>query len=252
MECEEARKRIVDFFYDELEPDTMSSLQEHLARCDNCSEYKQEVQSAVQCLEQQKEIQSSIDLVALHDAIERKSRTWSLFSYRLPVWGTVLFVLFGIVLSAFALTKTEVQYTNNTLTIRFGEPTVVQQAQPQTDPIAQAKLQAKLQAKIDDLTKRTDKILTEYKKDQLKFQSQLTKEMRDSHNTTLKMIKDYESRRDVQLANLVQQIQLQHYQSLVAMKNEFELLASQTEKEFKRSYSTMAAMAGLLSYQSGQ
>jgi hypothetical protein len=186
--------------------------------------------------------------VALHDAIERKSRTWSLFSYRLPVWGTVLFVLFGIVLSAFALAKTEVQYTNNTLTIRFGEPIAVQQTQPQTDPIAQAKLQAK----IDDLTKRTAKILAEYKKDQLKFQSQLTKEIRDSHNTTLKMIKDYESRRDIQFASLVQQIQLQHYQSLVAMKNEFELLASQTEKEFKRSYSTMATMAELLSYQSGQ
>jgi hypothetical protein len=248
MECEEARKRIVDFFYDELEPDTMSSLQEHLARCDKCSEYKQEIQSAIQCLDQQKEIRSPVDLVALHDAIERKSRAWSLFSYRLPVWGTVLFVLFGIVLSVFALTKAEVQYTNNTLTIRFGEPIAVQQALPQTDPIAQAKLQAK----IDDLTKRTAKILTEYKKDQIKFQSQLTKEMRDSHNTTLKMIKDYESRRDVQLANLVQQIQLQHYQSLVAMKNEFDLLASQTENEFKRSYSTMAAVAGLLSYQSRQ
>jgi len=248
MECEEARKRIIDFFYDELEPDTMSSLKEHLARCDNCSEYKQEVQSAIQCLDQQKELQSSIDLVALHYAIERKSRKWSLFSYRLPVWGTALFVIFGIVLSAFTLTKTEVQYANNTLTIRFGEPIAVQQTQSQTDPTAQASLQAK----IDDLTKRTAQALTEYKKDQLRFQTQLTKEMRNSQNSVLRVVKNYESKRDVQLASLIQQIQLQHYQSLVEIRKEYELLALNTEKEFKRSYSTMAAMAGLLSYQSEQ
>jgi len=87
MECQEARKQIVDLFYDELERDKLSSLEDHLAGCEACSEYKQEIQSAIQCLDQQKEFQSSIDLLALHNAIEKKrNHSWSPFNYRLPVW----------------------------------------------------------------------------------------------------------------------------------------------------------------------
>jgi len=246
MKCEEARKQIVDFFYDELEQDKLSSLEVHIAECESCSEYKQEIQSAIQCLDQQKESQSSIDLLALHDVIEKKrNHSWSLFNYRLPVWGTALLVIFGIMLSALALSKTEIQYTNSTLTISFGGAI----NKPQTEQNKDQVLQAKLQAKIDDLAKKTAQNIAEQKREQLKFQAKLTKNMENSQKAVLKVIKDYESRRDTQLTNLVQQIQLQHYQSLVEIRKEYEFLALNTEKEFRRSYSTMAAMAGLLSYQ---
>jgi hypothetical protein len=151
-------------------------------------------------------------------------------------------------LSALALSKTEIQYTNSTLTISFGGTI----NEPKTEPTADQILQAKLQAKIDDLAKRTAQSIAEQKKEQLEFQTKLTKNMENSQKAVLKVIKGYESRRDTQLTNLVQQIQLQHYQSLVEIRKEYEFLALNTEKEFRRSYSTMAAMAGLLSYRSGQ
>jgi hypothetical protein len=246
MECKEAKKQIVDFFYDELDQDKLSSLENHIAECEACSEYKQEIQSAIQCLDQQKEFQSSIDLTALHNAIERKqSHSWSLINFRMPVWGTALLVLLGILLSILALSKTEIQYTNSTLTISFGGAINKPQSEQNNDQI----IQARLQAKIDDLAKRTAQSIAEQKREQLKFQAKLAKNMENSQKVVLKVIKDYESRRDTQLTNLVQQIQLQHYQSIVEIRKEYEFLALNTEKEFRRSYSTMAAMAGLLSYQ---
>jgi len=249
MECKEARKRVVDFFYDELEQGKLSSLEDHLARCEACSAYKQEIQSTIQCLDQQKELQSSVDLVALHNSIEKKQRqSWGLVNFRMPVWGTALLVILGVMLSTLALSKTEVQYKNSTLTISFGGTI----NEPKTEPTADQILQAKLQAKIDDLAKRTAQSIVEQKKEQLEFQTKLTKSMEKSQKAVLQIVKNYESKRDNQLASLVQQIQLQQYQSLVEIRKEYEFLALNTEKEFRRSYSTMAAMAGLLSYQPGQ
>lgn len=239
MDCEKAKQNIVDFFYDELDRDDLSSLEDHLLACSSCSEYKQEIQSTMECLDQQKEVKSNIDLMALHNSIEKKK--WSFPNFRLPVWATAFLVLFVIVLSSLALSKAEFQYANNTLTIRFGEAYV----EEKTEPVDQAKIQAQ----IDDLKKKNDQILLEQKKSQLRFQIQLTKEMKEYQRSMIRLVKDYESNRDVQIAKVIQQIQLQNYQSLVAMKNDFDVFASRTENEFKRSYTTMASMAELLSYQ---
>lgn len=239
MDCEKARQNIVDFFYDELGKDDLSNLDDHLLTCPSCSDYKQEIQSTMECLDQEKEVRSNIDLMALHNSIEK--RKWSFSSFRLPIWGTAFLVLFAVVISSLALSKAEFQYANNTLIIRFGQAYV----EEKTEPIDQTKIQAQ----IDDLKKRSDLILAEQRKSQLRFQTQLTKEMEEYQKSVIKLVKDYESNRDVQIAKVIQQIQLQNYQSFVAMKNNFDVFASRTENEFKRSYTTMANMAELLSYQ---
>jgi len=238
MECEKARENIINYFYDELDSNDLTSLEDHLAVCNSCSEYKQEIQSIVECLDQQKEVRSDIDLMALHNSIEKK-RSFS--NLRLPVWATAFLILFVIALSSLALSKAEFQWANNTLTIRFGGAYIEEKAEPVE--------QAKIQAQIDDLKKKNDRILTEQKKEQLRFQIGLAKNMDEYQRSLIKLLNDYESNRDVQIAKLIQQIQLRNYQSLMAMRNDFDVFASRTENEFKRSYVTMATMAELLSYQ---
>lgn len=235
MDCEKAKEKIIDLFYDELDPNGLAILEDHLTVCDSCSEYKQKIQSVIECLDQQKEFQSNIDLITLHDSITKKK--WEFSHLRIPIWATAFLVLLAIVLSYLALSKAEIQYAKNTLTIRFGEA------------IAEPVDQMKFQEKLDDLEKRTARILAEQKKEQLQLQTQLTKEMEKYQKMMLELIRNYESDRNVQLAKLIQQIQIQNYQSLMAMKNEFDIFASKTENEFKRSYITMAE---LLSYQGRQ
>ena len=48
-----------------------------------------------------------------------------------------------------------------------------------------------------------------------------------------------------QLIDVFEQMQFQQNQTLLAIQKELEILASQTEDEFERSYLTMAAMAEL-------
>lgn len=244
MECEKIKKLIIDFFYDEINPNDISELNNHLAKCINCSEYKQEVESAIKCLDKQKEVSSSIDISALHNAIEQKRR-WNPTKYRLPVWASAFFVLLGIILSAFALSKTEIQYGSSTLTISFGQPIKEEQPKEQID-------YNKIYAEIGKVSQKTAYTLEQYKKEQLSYQDKLSKELSDYRAETANLIGKYDQQSNLRTAQLVQQLQLQHYQSLVAMKKEFEFLASQTENEFKRSYMTMAAMAEALSYNGGQ
>ena len=52
MDCEQARQLVVDSMYDELPPESVPELQEHLAGCEACSIYKEGVQQALECLNQ--------------------------------------------------------------------------------------------------------------------------------------------------------------------------------------------------------
>ena len=246
MDCEKAKKLIVDFFYDELDSDEVSGLDDHLAKCDDCSEYRQEIELSIKCLDKQEEVASSVNLSALHEAIEQK-RSWNPFKYRIPVWATALFIIFAVAISAFALSKAEIQYGNNTLTISFGQP-IKEQPKEQTVSIDYDKIYAE----IDKVAQKTAYTLEQYKKEQVSFQDKLSKELSDYRTETASLIGEYDQQNNQRTAQLIQQLQAQHYQSLVAIKDEFEFLASRTQNEFERSYMTMAAMAEVLSYNGGQ
>lgn len=243
MDCEKAKKLIVDFFYDELDSDEVSGLDDHLAKCDDCSEYRQEIELSIKCLDKQEEVPSSVNLSALHEAIEQK-RNRNPFKYRIPVWATALFIIFAIAISAFALSKGEIQYGNNTLTISFGQP-IKEQPKEQID-------YDRIYAEIDKVAQKTAYTLEQYKKEQVNFQDKLSKELGDYRIEMANLISEYDQQSSQRTAELVQQLQAQHYQSLVAIKDEFEFLASRTQNEFERSYMTMAAMAEVLSYNGGQ
>jgi hypothetical protein len=220
MDCERARELILESLYDELPSELGFELQEHLAECEDCSGYKEEIQGTLECLNQMEEVREPVDLAALHDAIEKRRRVWQFAHRRWPVWAAVVGVC-GIVLSIFTLFVSEIRYEDNALTIRFNGQ--------ETDP----------------LSERTARTLAAYREDQLRFQKQVSDELRTSVATLSEMIDQYESQRDKQLAGAFQQMQVQQHQVLVAIQKELEILTSQTEDEFKRSYLTMAALANL-------
>jgi len=220
MDCEQARGLIVEFLYNELPSESVSEFQEHLAECEDCLKYKEEIQNTLECLNQVEELRAPVDLAALHDAIDRRRhRVGKFLRRRWPVWATI--GVCGIMLSIFALFVSEIRYEGNALTITFnGQET-------------------------DSLSERTARVLAAYREDQLRFQAQLSGELRASVAALSQMINEYESHRDRQIAGAFQQMQIQQHQTLLAIQKELEILASQTEDEFKRSYLTMAALADL-------
>ncbi len=224
MDCERAKELIVEFLYDELPAEPTSELRDHLAECEDCLKYKDGLQRTLECLDQAEELRAPVDLAALHDAIERKRhRVWRSLGRRWPVWVTVGTCF--IMLSMFTLFASEIRYEDNALTIRFNGRG--------PDPVSE----------------RTANMLAAYREDQLRFQNQLSGQLRSSVATLLKVIDEYESQRDKQITSVLQQMQRHQYQMLVATREELETLALQTEDEFKRSYLTMAAMAELVESQ---
>jgi hypothetical protein len=221
MDCERARELIVESLYDELPSEFAPRLQEHLAECEDCLKYKEELRVTLEYLDKMEELRVPIDLAALHDAVDRKRHRVRRFLRRgLPAWVAV--GACAIMLLMFTLFVSEIQYEDNALTVRFRG----QQA--------------------DSLPERTARVLASYRQDQLRFQNQLSDELHASTLALSQMIDEYESQRDRQIAGAFRQMQIQQYQMLVAIRKELEALESRTEDEFKRSYLlTMAALADI-------
>ncbi len=220
MNCEQAKELIVEFLYDELPPEFAPELQEHLEECEDCLRYKEEVQGTLERLNQAKELQAPVDLAVLHDAVGKKRHRVRQFLRRQwPVWAAIGSC--GIILLVFTLFVSEIRYEDNALTIRFDGQ--------ETDP----------------LPERTARVLTAYWEDQLRFQTQMSDELRAEVNALSQMIGEYAAQRDRQISGAFQKIQIQQYQVLAAIQKELEILASQTEDEFRRSYLTMVELANL-------
>jgi len=221
MDCEQARQLIIDFVYDELSPEAVPKLQEHLAGCEECLRYKEEIQQTLQCLDLCEELRAPVDLAALHDAIDKKRHRIRGFLRRhWPIWATTgtccaILVMFALFVSA-------IRYEGRALTITFSG----QEADP--------------------LIERTERILAAYREDQLNFQAQLSDELRASVAALSQVLGDYELQRDKQIAGTFQQMQVEQHQTLLAIQRGLETLASRTEDEFERSYLTMAAVADLV------
>lgn len=224
MDCEQAKQLIVEFLYNELASEDIPKLQKHLAECKECSTYKEEIQHTLRCLDQMKELRAPVDLAALHDAVDRRRhRVRRFLRRRWPVWVTV--GVCCIILSMFTLFVSEIRYEDNALVVRFNGQ------------------------KTDSLSERTARVLAAYREDQLRFQERLSSELRASVAALLQVMDEYESQRDKQVAGAFQQVQIQQHQMLAAIQKDLEILASQTENEFERSYLTMAAMAELANLQ---
>ncbi|MFC1712972.1 anti-sigma factor family protein [Candidatus Poribacteria bacterium] len=222
MNCEQARDMIVEFLYDELPPERASELQNHLAECKVCMEYRAGLQQTLERLDQIEERQAPVDLAALHDAVDRKRhRVRHHLRRRWPVWATVgaCFVM----LLAFTLFAAEIRYEDNALTITFnGE-------------------------ERETLAETTERVLTTYREDQLLLRKQLADELRTSTAVLLKVIDEYESQRDRQFAEAFRQMQIQRQQMILATQGELENLASETENRLRRNYlMTMATVAELV------
>lgn len=224
MDCEQAKQLIVDSLYNELSSEDIPKLQEHLAECKECARYKEEIQRTLECLNQVEELRAPVDLAALHDVIDRRQHRVRRFLRRgWPAWVAVGACC--LMLTMFTLFVSEIQYEGNALTIRFnGEET-------------------------ESLAERTARILAAYQQDQSRFQTQLSGELHASVAALSRVIDEYETQRDKQIAGAFQQMQVQQHQVLVAIQEELETLASRTEDEFKRSWLTMAAMVDLVDLQ---
>jgi hypothetical protein len=219
MNCEQARELTIEFLYNELPSELFPKLQEHLAECEGCLRYKEEIQQTLECLNQREEARAPMDFAILYDTIDRKQRQiWQFGHRRWLVWGTAIVGMCGVIFSIFTLFVSEIRYEDNALTIRFNG------------------------RKTDSLSERTARILAAYREDQLRFQRQLSNELRASVTALSQMIDEYEYQRDKQIADAFQQIQIQQHQALVEIQKELEILASQTENEFRRSYLAMSEL----------
>ena len=219
MNCEQARESIVELIYDELPAGFVFELQGHLTECEDCLRYKEEIQKTFECLNQMEELRTPVNLAILHDAIDRKQHRGLQFLHRRwLVWGTAIVGVCAVIFSIFTLFVSEIRYEDNALTIRFNG------------------------RKTNSLSERTAHILATYREYQLRFQEQLSGELRASVTAISQMIDEYEVQRDRQIEATFQQMQIQQYQAFTAIQKELEILASQTENEFKRSYLTMAEL----------
>jgi hypothetical protein len=219
MNCEQARELIVEFLYNELSSELFPKLQKHLAECEDCLRYKEEIQQTLECLNQREELRAPVDLAVLHDALDRKQGQVLQFLHRRwLVWGTAIVGVCAVIFSIFTLIVSEIRYEDNMLTITFNG------------------------RKKDSLPERTARILAAYREDQLRFQGQLSNELRASATALSQMIDEYESQRDKQITSAFQQMQIQQHQALVEIQKELEILASQTENEFRRSYLAMSEL----------
>ncbi len=222
MNCEQAREVIVEFLYDELPQESASELQNHLAECKVCLEYKAGLQQTIERLDMVEDLEAPIELSALYDAIDRKKhRVRHYLRRRWPIWATVGACL--AMLFAFTLFVSEIRYENNALTITFSGD------------------------ERESLAETSERMLTTYREDQLLFQKQLTDELRTSTVVLLKVIDEYEFERNRQIAGAFRQMQIQQQQMLLATQKELGNLASETENRLRRNYlMTMATVAGLV------
>ncbi len=221
MDCERAKGLIVDFLYDELAPEYASDLHMHLAECESCSKYREELHYTLECLDKVRDLQAPVDLAALHDAVDRKRHRVKRFFRRWPVWVPI--GACGVMLLMVPLFVSEIRYENDVLTIRLNGQ--------EGEPVAE----------------RADRMLATYREDQLQFQKQMADELRVSAAVLLKVIDEYEAHRNKQLAGAFRQIQSRQNQILLATQKELENLALNTEDRMKRNYlMTMAAVAGMV------
>jgi hypothetical protein len=210
---------MVEFLYGELPSEFVPRLQKHLNECESCLRYKEEIQQTLEYLNRSEELRVPMNLAVLHDAIDQKQhRILQFLRRRWLVWGTAIVGACAMIFSIFTLLVSEIRYEDNMLTLTFNG------------------------RKKDSLPERTARILAAYREDQLRFQGQLSNELRASVTALSQMIDEYESQRDKQIASAFQQMQIQQHQALVEIQKELEILASQTENEFKRSYLTMAEL----------
>lgn len=222
MNCEQAKGLIVEFLYDELPSESVSKLQTHLAECESCMKYKEELQHTILCLDQVEEEDVPVDLMDLHDEIDRKQhRVWKFFRRRWPVWVPIGACL--SLLLIFALFVSEIHYENGALAVRFNGQETTQ------------------------LAEKTEKMLAAYREDQLHFQRQVTDELRTSTTSLLKVINEYETQRDKQLVSAFLQMLKQQNQMLLATQKEFETRAAETDEKLRRNYlQTVATVSGLM------
>ena len=215
MNCEQARGMIVESLYDELPSESASELQDHLAECKDCLEYKEQLQQTLEHLDMIEDLETPVDLSVLYDAIDRKQhRVRHYLRRRWPVWATVgaCFVM----LLAFTLFVSEIRYENNALIITFNAE------------------------ERESRAERIDRMIATYREDQLLFQKQLTDELRTSTAVLLEVIDEYEFQRDRQFVKVFQQM-------LLATREELAGLALETEDRLERNYlMTMATVAGLV------
>lgn len=231
MKCKKVRRLISDFLCGELPSGLITKLQKHLDKCEDCSRYKEEIQRTIEFVKRGEEIQESIDLTALHDAIISKKRVWlwGILRPRWPVWGAAAFGVCFVLLSIFTIFAAEIQYGDDTLTISFGRGSERQKA----------KLRAEISAEMNSLYQRTANTLEEYRKEQLNFEDRMSREVRDSGialSRIVKMLGDYESQRDKQIAVALQHLQVRQNRMFVAVQSDLDALALQTQKEFERNY----------------
>jgi len=250
VDCEQAKELMVEFLYDELPAESIPGLKEHLAQCRECLEYKEEMQQTLEYLDQNVELRAPLDLAVLHDAIDRKRHRVRKFLHRgWPAW--VAIGVCAIMLSTFTLFASEIRYEDGALTVRFNAQGKESLAEKTERTLAtyredQLRFQNQLSSELSDsvtASEKAERMLAAYREEQLRFQNQLSSELNDSVATLSRIIGEYEIQRNRQLAGAFDAMQVQQHEMLMAIQRKLQTLALQTEKEFRRSYYTMAALA---------
>ncbi len=242
MKCKQARQLIVDFLCEELSPEDTYKIKQHIAECEDCLKYKEEMQKTITCIKEN-EVQISTDIPILSDNIinNKNFPTRKAKAYRWPIWVAAAVCACSILLFTFALLATEIHYSNSTLTISFG---VVSKQKKMN-----SELKAELLAEMNSMYQRTALILEEYQKGQAKFEVRIAQELRDYGNAlsqTIKLMDDHESLRDKQINVAFQQLQIRQNQMFDTVQRDLDSLAIETQREFERNYKAMATVTELV------
>lgn len=272
MDCKQAKKLIPDLLYGELTSEIASEAMDHIAKCEDCLEYRAGLQQTLKYLDQIEKPDLPLDFAAaVHDAIDRETLKKAHPRRRLwPVLATAI-GLCGIILSIFTILASEIRYEDGALIIRFREQqtAITPDKSPDKSPDNAAKILAdfreeqlrlqrqssdemrtKLHASINDdlrgsiidelrasLTSELHSLVDS------KLRASLTDELSAAIAELSRAINEYESRRDKKVAEAIQQLQMQQHQLLLTLQQDLEVITSRTEGEFMKTYLTMAELA---------
>lgn len=99
MNCDDVKKKLLDYYYGEISPSLLDSLEEHLLLCHDCRSGWKGIKTLLDTIEREEAIllperfwRDYTDKV--YGKIEKKSRFWGLFSYPRLVPTVAVSVLF--------------------------------------------------------------------------------------------------------------------------------------------------------------
>ena len=229
MNCDQ--QRLVDYHYDELEPDARQAFEEHLTACPDCQKDLEELQGATRLLRAWPDAEPAANLVFVQE--EAGARRWSIpawlrpASWRRPAFGMAASLAVVLLL---ALVGAEFSYEDGRLNLRL-DLAPGSQTQMVADELDQPATRRDLLSSQQQLLAAQRQLLAS--------QQQLLSSQQQSIEYISAMLRDSEDRQQrefsLALTGLARQFEQQRQQDQQQVGRHLQEFDWYTDSRFRRS-----------------